>query len=68
VTPSEPPILSGNELFELLASQQANGIFPERIDGFIIHGFKRKSGEIFQREILEVSKVQGQFRSFQEFI
>jgi hypothetical protein len=43
VTPSEPPILSGNELFELLVSQQANGIFPERIDGFIIHGFKRKS-------------------------
>jgi hypothetical protein len=61
-------IPSGDELFERLVTQQVNGIPSERIAGFVINGTKTLSDGTFQRNILEISKTQGQVHRFKEFV
>jgi hypothetical protein len=55
------------DLFELLANQRSQGIPPERIAGFFIDGTKKLEDGVFIRDILYLTKPQGQ-RSFSEFV
>lgn len=55
------------DLFEILATQRSQGILPENLAGFFIDGTKRLENGIFIRDILYLTKPQGQ-RKFSEFV
>jgi hypothetical protein len=55
------------DLFELLATQRSQGIPPERVAGFFIDGTKKLEDGVFIRDILYLTKPQGQ-RNFSGFV
>jgi hypothetical protein len=55
------------DLFEILANQRSQGMLPEKIAGFFIDGTKTIENGTFVRDILYLTKPQGQ-RNFREFV
>jgi hypothetical protein len=55
------------DLFEILATQRSQGIPPENLAGFFIDGTKKLEDGIFIRDILYLTKPQGQ-RNFRQFV
>jgi hypothetical protein len=55
------------DLFEILANQRSQGMPPEKIAGFFIDGTKKIENGTFVRDILYLTKPQGQ-RNFREFV